>query len=111
MHTKKQEQCIASYSVVKKLIISHSSSPESIHLPSLLYQFQKSHEKLQYSHTVLTYQVTAITSHHRLHINTTVVVVTDAAVQDAEDARRDEQERAHRSDQMRKDRAAVRLFA
>ena len=39
-----------------------------------------------------------------------LVVVTDGAVQDAEDARRDEEERARRSDQMRKDRAAVRLI-
>jgi len=37
------------------------------------------------------------------------VIVTDGTLQDAEDARRDEEERAHRSDQMRKDRAAVRL--
>jgi len=39
-----------------------------------------------------------------------VVVVTGGFMQDAEDARRDEEERAHRSDQMRKDRAAVRLI-
>jgi len=37
------------------------------------------------------------------------VVTSDARVQDAEDARRDEEERGRRSDQMRKDRAAVRL--
>jgi len=32
------------------------------------------------------------------------------AVQDADDAKRDEDERAHRSDQLRKDRAAVSLL-
>jgi len=38
-----------------------------------------------------------------------VVIAADAGVQDVDDARRDEQERAQRSDQMRKDRAAVCL--
>jgi len=37
-----------------------------------------------------------------------VVIAADADVQNEDDARKDEEERAKRSDQMRKDRAAVR---
>ena len=40
-----------------------------------------------------------------------LVIIDDANVQDAEDARRDEEERAHRSDQMRRNRAAVRRIS